>query len=91
MAGRLRRLSRVAGGLAPVRALAGFYDRRPFLAAWLFLACGMGLAVVVFGRDVGLTAAQHATLVLLCLPLALLCTWIVSLETGSDSAPDGPG
>jgi hypothetical protein len=70
-------------------ALRRAYARRPFLTAWLFLAGGMALAVLVFGRDVGLTAGQHATLAVLCLPLAWLCTWIVFLENGD--ASDGTG
>jgi hypothetical protein len=48
----------------------------------------MGLAVLVFGRDAGLTAGQHAALMALCLPLALLCTWIVFLEAGDGDADE---
>ena len=87
----LRRAREAGGQLAPVRALTAVYARRPFLTAWLLLA---RLAVLLFaaallGRDVGLTAGQHGALVALCLPLALLCTWIVSLETGPDEAEPG--
>ena len=85
----LRRAREAGGQLAPVRALTAVYARRPFLTAWLLLALAMGLAVILLGRDVGLTAGQHGALVALCLPLALLCTWIVSLETGPDEAEPG--
>jgi hypothetical protein len=78
----LRRAREAGGQLAPVRALAALYAKRPFLTAWLLLALAMGLAVIILGRDVGLSAGQHAALVALCLPLALLCTWIVFLEAG---------
>jgi hypothetical protein len=80
----LRRAREASGQLAPVRALSALYARRPFLTAWLLLALAMGLAVILLGRDVGLTAGQHGALVALCLPLALLCTWIVFLEAGPD-------
>ena len=85
----LRRAREAGGQLAPVRALTAVYARRPFLTAWLLLALAMGLAVLLLGRDVGLTAGQHGALVALCLPLALLCTWIVFLETGPDEAEPG--
>jgi hypothetical protein len=75
--------------LPALAALRRLYARRPFLTAWLFLATGMVLAVLVFGRDVGLTAAQHAALAALCLPLAWLCTWIIFQESGD--AADGAG
>jgi hypothetical protein len=89
----LRRVREASGHLPPLRALNALYARRPFLTAWLLLALAMGLTVLVFGRDVGLTAGQHAALVALCLPLALLCTWIVFLEAGGgdgdEEAPAG--
>jgi hypothetical protein len=85
----LRRARESSGQLAPVRALSALYARRPFLTAWLLLALAMGLAVLLFGRDVGLTAGQHGALVALCPPLALLCTWIVFLETGPDEGEQG--
>jgi hypothetical protein len=40
----------------------------------------MVLLTVVFGRDVGLTLRQHATLAAITVGLAWLCTWIVFLE-----------
>ena len=75
--------------LPPLRAVGDLYGRRPFLTAWLLLGAGMALAVLVFGRDVGLTFGQHAALTALTLPLAWLCTWIVFLESGEDGAAGG--
>ncbi|MGH2353672.1 MAG: hypothetical protein ACRDJN_18875, partial [Chloroflexota bacterium] len=66
--------------LTLAHTLSRWYDRRPFLTAWAFLAAGMVLVVILFGRDAGLTFRQHATLALLTIPLAWLCTWIVFLE-----------
>jgi hypothetical protein len=83
------RLRAAVARLLPVAALRRLYARRPFFTAWLLLATGMALAVLVFGRDVGLTAGQHALLATLCLPLAWLCTWIIFLESGD--ATDGAG
>jgi hypothetical protein len=85
----LARLQDAVARLPPAAALLRLYGRRPFFTAWLFLATGMALAVLVFGRDVGLTAGQHAFLTALCLPLAWLCTWIVFLESGGDSDDAG--
>jgi len=85
----LARLRESAARLPPAAALLRLYERRPFFTAWLVLAVGMALAVLVFGRDVGLTTAQHALLTLLCLPLAWLCTWIIFLESGE--GVDGAG
>jgi hypothetical protein len=77
--------------LPPAGAVARAYRRRPFLTAWVFLAAGMVLAVLVFGRDVGLTLGQHAALAGLCLPLAWLCTWIIFLEGGEGGEGDVRG
>jgi hypothetical protein len=85
----LARLQHAVARLPPAAALLRLYARRPFFTAWLFLATGMALAVLVFGRDVGLTAGQHAFLTALCLPLAWLCTWIVFLENGGESDDAG--
>ena len=85
----LARLQDAVARLPPAAALLRLYARRPFFTAWLFLATGMALAVLVFGRDVGLTAGQHAFLTALSLPLAWLCTWIVFLESGGDSDDAG--
>jgi hypothetical protein len=40
---------------------------------------------VLFGRDVGLTFQQHATLVVVAIGLAWLCSWIAFLERGDGS------
>jgi hypothetical protein len=86
----LDRARDVLARLPPARAVARAYRRRPFLTAWVFLAAGMVLAVLVFGRDVGLTLGQHAALAVVCLPLAWLCTWIIFLESG-EGDPRGAG
>jgi hypothetical protein len=85
----LARLRDSVARLPPVAALLRLYARRPFLCAWLVLGAGMVLAVLVFGRDVGLSATQHALLAVLCLPLAWLCTWIIFQESGE--GVDGAG
>ena len=89
---RLNRLAGRAGDalrrLAPLRLVASWYARRPFVTSWALLAVGMVLAVAVFGRDVGLTAGQHIALAGVTIPLAWLCTWISFLE---DGVPDATG
>lgn len=80
------------GRIAIVRTIVTWYRRRPFLVAWVVLALGMAVVVVVFGRDTGLTLTQHALLTVLAVPLAGACTWIAGLEDGSaESTADGPG
>ncbi|HEX2037715.1 MAG TPA: hypothetical protein VHS99_26360 [Chloroflexota bacterium] len=69
--------------------LRRWYRRRPRLVAWLILAVGMVLVVVIFGRDAGLTLQQHATLAALAVPLAWVCTWIVFLEERDDAGDAG--
>ncbi|MBI3972327.1 MAG: hypothetical protein HY332_13690 [Chloroflexi bacterium] len=70
-----------AGRSLPViRALARWYERRPFLTLWGVLATGMVVMLVLFGRDAGLTLRQHVVLATVTVALAWLCTWIVFLD-----------
>ncbi len=71
-----------------VRVVARWYARRPRLTSWAFLAAGMVILLVAFGRDAGLTLRQHVTLAVITGAVAWLCTWIVFLE---DADSDGAG
>lgn len=86
----LPQMPRASRRLPILGILAGWYGRHPFVTMWGALALGMAVVVVLFGQDVGLTFRQHTLLTLLTVPLAWLCTWIVSLEHGAErGTPDG--
>jgi hypothetical protein len=70
------------------RTITRWYARRPFLTTWCLLAAGMVVMIVLFGRDAGLTLRQHATLAVISVGLAALCTWIIFLEHG-EPPPSG--
>ena len=55
-------------------------DRHPRLAAWLVLAVGMVIIVVLSAKDVGLLPTQMLTLVAATIGLAGLCVWIIGWE-----------
>jgi hypothetical protein len=79
------------GGWRPVKIVAQWYVRRPFLTTWVVLALGMVVMLVVFGRDTGLTLRQHATLAVITVGLAALCTWIIFLEHAGPPADGEAG
>ncbi|HKZ86207.1 MAG TPA: hypothetical protein VJ793_21445 [Anaerolineae bacterium] len=55
-------------------------DRHPRLAAWLVLAVGMVIIVVLSAKDVGLLPTQMLALVAATIGLAGLCVWIIGWE-----------
>lgn len=61
---------------------------RPKLAAWIALAIGMVIILIVAARDVGLLWNQWLFLILATIGLAGLCVWIIGWESG-DEAEDG--
>jgi hypothetical protein len=52
----------------------------PKLAAWLVLAIGMVILVVLSAKDVGLLPGQWLALVVATIGLAGLCVWIIGWE-----------
>jgi hypothetical protein len=64
--------------------LKSWADRRPRLAAWIALAIGMVIVLIVAARDVGLLWNQWLFLILATIGLAGLCVWIISWESGDD-------
>jgi hypothetical protein len=70
--------------------LKSWADRRPRLAAWIALAIGMVIVLVLAARDVGLLWNQWLFLILATIGLAGLCVWIISWESGDDEA-EGEG
>jgi hypothetical protein len=67
--------------------------QHPRLAAWIALAIGMVIVLVIAARDVGLLWNQWLFLVLATVGLAGLCVWIIGWEANDEdedeaSAPD---
>ena len=57
---------------------------RPKRAAWLVLAIGMVVILIIAARDVGLLWNQWLFLILATIGLAGLCVWIIGWEADSD-------
>jgi len=60
--------------------LKEFANQHPNLAAWIALALGMVIMLLVAVRHVGLLPGQVLALVVVTVLLAGLCVWIISLE-----------
>jgi hypothetical protein len=61
----------------------------PRLAAWIVLATGMVILLVIEARDVGLLATQWIALVVVTTLVAGACIWIISWED-EDDGEDAP-
>ncbi|MFQ6013822.1 MAG: hypothetical protein ACE5NP_00080 [Anaerolineae bacterium] len=57
-----------------------FFEKRPRLAAWLILAVGMVIMLLLSSKDVDLLPSQRLALVVSTIVLAGLCVWIIDLE-----------
>jgi hypothetical protein len=66
--------------------LKAFASARPRLAAWIALAIGMVIILIIAARDVGLQWNQWLFLILATVGLAGLCVWIIGWEAGEDDA-----
>jgi predicted tellurium resistance membrane protein TerC len=60
--------------------LKEFVNKHPNLAAWVALALGMVVMLLIAVRHVGLLPGQVLALVVVTILLAGLCVWIISLE-----------
>ena len=60
--------------------LKEFANQHPNLAAWIALALGMVIMLLIAVRHVGLLPGQILALVVVTVLLAGLCVWIISLE-----------
>lgn len=74
--------------------IKAFATARPRLAAWIALAIGMVIILIVAARDVGLLWNQWLFLILATIGLAGLCVWIIGWESGDEAeegdAPSAP-
>jgi hypothetical protein len=60
--------------------LKEFATQHPNLSAWIALAVGMVIMLLIAVRHVGLLPGQILALVVVTVLLAGLCVWIISLE-----------
>jgi hypothetical protein len=67
--------------LPPVR----WASVHPRLAAWIVLALGMVILLVIEARDVGLLPTQWIALIVATVLVAGACIWIVSWEDSDDA------
>jgi hypothetical protein len=60
--------------------LKEFATQHPNLSAWIALAVGMVIMLLIAVRHVGLLPGQILALLVVTVLLAGLCVWIISLE-----------
>jgi thiamine transporter ThiT len=54
-----------------------FVQRHPQITAWIALAIGMVIILVLSARNVGFTAGQWTALIITTILLAGACVWII--------------
>ena len=64
--------------------LKAFAEKHPRLAAWIALAIGMVIILIIAARNVGLLWNQWLFLILATIGLAGLCVWIIGWEANDD-------
>jgi len=69
-------------------SLKQFVRQHPRLIAWLVLAIGMVIILVVSARDVGLLSGQWAALIVATIGLAGLCVWIIGWEDKDEESQE---
>ena len=67
-----------------VSKLRTWATQHPKLAAWVALAIGMVIVLIIAARDVGLLWNQWLFLILATIGLAGLCVWIIGWEANED-------
>ncbi|MCS7062127.1 MAG: hypothetical protein RMN25_13315 [Anaerolineae bacterium] len=72
-----------------VSKLKSWVNAHPRLSAWIALAIGMVIVLIIAARDVGLLWNQWLFLILATIGLAGLCVWIISWESNEEEA-DNP-
>ncbi len=70
--------------------LKSWASRHPKLAAWIVLAVGMVIILIIAARDVGLLWNQWLFLILATIGLAGLCVWIIGWESNEEEVETAP-
>ena len=68
--------------------LKNWITQHPNLAAWIVLALGMNIILIVEARDVGLEGSQWFWLLLITTLVAGACIWIVSWGDDDEDMAD---
>lgn len=66
--------------------LKSWASQHPKLAAWILLAIGMVIVLIIAARDVGLLWNQWLFLILATIGLAGLCVWIIGWESNEEES-----
>lgn len=81
-----RTVDNLRGG--PLGPVVRTIEAHPRLTAWLVLALGMVILLVVEARDVGLLPGQWAALIVATVLVAGVCVWIISWEDDEELAAE---
>jgi hypothetical protein len=74
----------------PLGPVVGWVELHPRLSAWLVLALGMNILLVIEARDVGLLPGQWVALIVTTTLVAGACIWIISWEDEEEVEADAP-
>lgn len=69
-------------------AIRNFVQRHPQITAWIVLAIGMVIILVLSAREVGFTTGQWAALIVTTILLAGACVWIIGWGEGEEDVGD---
>ena len=72
-------------------AIRNFAERHPQILAWIVLAIGMVIILILSAREVGFTAGQWAALIVTTILLAGACVWIIGWGEEEEAELDGTG
>lgn len=70
---------------------AAWVEAHPRLTAWIVLAAGMVILLVIEARDVGLLAGQWIALVVATVLVAGACIWIITWDDDDLAEEESPG
>lgn len=69
------------------REMRRLAEKHPHLTAWIGLALGMVLILLMMSRGVELLPTQMAVLIVSTVLLAGACVWIISWESDDQTSP----
>jgi len=72
----------------PLGPAVKWIENHPRLSAWIVLAVGMVVLLVIEARDVGLLPLQWVALIVATVLVAGACVWIISWEDQDPPAED---
>ncbi|GAB4474813.1 MAG: hypothetical protein Kow00124_15200 [Anaerolineae bacterium] len=82
-------VEKLRGG--PLGPLVRWIEQHPRLSAWVMLAIGMVILLVIEARDVGLLPGQWVAIIAATILVAGACVWIISWEETNGASNGGEG